>query len=224
MEKLPRRIMGITEFLKNKDLSLIEMQEPSNSDYKCFNTGGVECEIGEFLYGLVRMMKPNNIFETGTHMGISSSYMAQALKDNGRGLLTTVEIEKEHIRRSQERWETLEISHKIMVDKEESLQYVLEYDCELMFLDSEPEFRFRELIRFFPRLKPGGIVFIHDMPRSMCQGNVNPDHPNYKSWPYGDLPVIIKQWVKEEALRPFLFQTPRGLIGFYKTHPEDFVW
>lgn len=213
--------MGITEFLKNKDLSLIEMQEPSNSDYKCFNTGGVEIEVGEFLYGLVRMMKPNNIFETGTHMGISSSYMAQALKDNGRGLLTTVEIEKEHIRRSQERWETLEISHKIMVDKEESLQYVLEYDCELMFLDSEPEFRFRELIRFFPRLKPGGIVIIHDLHPHMHQ---IPNEEHGFAWPYKELPREFKALVNTGQLRPFHFRTPRGISCFYKVSEEDYVW
>ena len=46
-------------------------------------------EEGEFLYGLVRSIKPNFCVETGTHKGLSSCYIGQALKDNGAGVLHT---------------------------------------------------------------------------------------------------------------------------------------
>ena len=74
MEGLPGEYM-ITEYMKERDLSLIEIPEPTNAEYTCFNYGGVETEVGEFLYGLVRMLKPRNVFETGTHHGVSSSYI-----------------------------------------------------------------------------------------------------------------------------------------------------
>ena len=46
-----------------------------------FNTGGIECEVGELLYGLVRALKPKHILETGTYHGLSSTYMALGLKE-----------------------------------------------------------------------------------------------------------------------------------------------
>lgn len=46
-------------------------------------------EEGEFLYGLVRAVKPKYCVETGTHKGLSSCYIGQALKDNGFGTLDT---------------------------------------------------------------------------------------------------------------------------------------
>lgn len=215
---------GITAYLKSKDMSLIDIPEVTNENYRMFNDGGVECEVGEFLYGFTRVMKPQNVFETGTHLGISSSYIGQALKENGFGLLTTVEINKEHINTSRERYERIGIDKQVIVDKEPSLEYDLEYECELMLLDSEPEYRFKELIRFYPKLAVGGYVFIHDLHRHMSQNSINPDHPHFKGWPFGEIPGTIMAWVKENKLRPFHFQTPRGLTGFYKPHVEDFVW
>ena len=93
-----------------------------------------------------------------------------------------------------------------------------------MFLDSEPYFRFQELRKFFPHLLEGGYVFIHDTPRSLCQGNVNPDHPEFKSWPFGDINREVKNMVLDMELIPFTFGTPRGLIGFYKPHHDDYRW
>ena len=216
----------ITEFLKSRDGSLLDVPEVSSpqSGYRMFNDAGTECEVGEFLYGLVRMLRPNNIFETGTHVGISAAYMGQALKDNGKGLLTTVEIEKQHIKTAEDRWHRMELDKYVVCDKSESLSYDLEYDCELMFLDSEPYLRFNELRRFFPRLVPGGYVFVHDTPRSLCQGNVNLDHPTFKSWPFGDINKEVHDWVLDHELMPFHFGTPRGLTGFYRKHPSDYGW
>lgn len=214
----------ITEYLMTKDATLVEQPEPTNSEYTCFNTGGVETAVGEFLYGFVRMIRPEYVLETGTHEGVAASYIGQALKDNKKGMLTTIEIEKEHIRFSEARFDRLGIHEYICVDKEISTEYNVEYDCDLMFLDTEPYLRFKEFKRYFSRLKSGGFVFIHDMPRNLCQGNVNPDHPEYKSWPVGDIPKEIYDWVQDNELVPFHFNTPRGLVGFYKRHPDDFKW
>lgn len=216
------QLMSVTEYLKNRDLSLTEIDEPSDPvNYKCFNTGGVETAVGEFLYGLVRMMRPDNIFETGTHMGISSAYMAQALKDNEKGLLTTIEIDPQHIKTSRNRWQVLGLTDYVVCDKEFSIEYDVEYDVDLMFLDSEPEYRFKELVRFFDRLKPGGYVFIHDLHRHMHQ---IPNEEHGFAWPYGKIPKGLLQFVNTGQLRPFHFTTPRGLTGFYKVSPGDHIW
>jgi len=196
--------------------------EPTNSDYQCFNDGGVECQVGDFLYGFVRMIRPQYIFETGTHLGISSSYMGMALKDNAYGSLTTVEIFKEKILRAEKLWDRLGIHDYVIADNERSLVYELNYEVDILFLDSEPDIRFKELKRFYPFLKEGGFAFIHDTPRTLCQGNFNPDHPHLKSWPFGDMLPEIQSLVQDCDLQVAQFGTPRGLTMFYKTHPNDY--
>ncbi|MCO6482083.1 MAG: class I SAM-dependent methyltransferase [Flavobacteriales bacterium] len=44
-----------------------------------------------FLYKLVRFLKPDVILELGTNTGISSAYMASALRRNGNGRLVTLD-------------------------------------------------------------------------------------------------------------------------------------
>lgn len=216
--------MLLTDYLTEHDMSLRLAAEPTNADYQCFNTGGVEVQVGEFLFGLVRMIRPEFIFETGTHLGISSAYMGLALRDNKYGILTTCEIFKDNIEKSEALWKRLGINDYILADRERSLDYELDYDVDLLFLDSEPDVRFKELRRFYPRVKKGGYIFIHDTPRNLCQGNFNSDHPHLKSWPFGDMLPEIKEWVRLGELTPFTFGTPRGLTGFYKVHDDDYRW
>jgi predicted O-methyltransferase YrrM len=48
-------------------------------------------EKGVFLYSLVKMLKPQRVLELGTGMGVSAFLIAQALKENGKGRLHTVD-------------------------------------------------------------------------------------------------------------------------------------
>jgi hypothetical protein len=102
------------------------------------------------------------------------------------------------------------------------MEYDLEYDVDLMFLDTEPDIRFNELRRFYPKLRYGGYVFIHDAPRGLCQGNINPDHPEYKHWPIGTINREVHEWVLDHDLVPFFFGTPRGFMGLYKRDSRDY--
>lgn len=220
----------ITKYLLEKDPTLQAHNEGkwSNtvSEYSAFNSGGVECEVGEFLYGLVRVTKPDQILETGTHHFVAGAYMTQALKDNSRGKLLTIEFSEENYRIAKERARVLDVLDYVQM----YLMPVQEFkvggreEFDIIFLDTEPNLRFNELVRFYPSLKQGGFVFIHDTPRSLCQGNINPDHPEIESWPFGNLPDQIKEWVKEDKLRPFHFPNPRGMIGFYRVAEGDHIW
>jgi predicted O-methyltransferase YrrM len=44
-------------------------------------------------YALVRALEPDNVVETGTHLGLGSCVLAAALLRNGHGRLTTVDID-----------------------------------------------------------------------------------------------------------------------------------
>jgi len=51
----------------------------------------IEVEFGELLYGLIRALKPVKVVETGTFEGFSAVNIAQALKENGVGILWTID-------------------------------------------------------------------------------------------------------------------------------------
>jgi len=68
-----------------------------NTKMEAFDFGNAVDELamakeeGEFIYGLVRAIKPENCLEIGTHKGFSTRHIVQALKDNGKGHLTTTD-------------------------------------------------------------------------------------------------------------------------------------
>lgn len=196
-----------------------EPYDPSKGGYSSFNDAGIEVETGEFLYSLIRLLKPDNVLETGTHIGVGASYMGQALKDNGHGKLKTIEFLPEIYARAVKRIEDMDLGGYV----ETLLMDVAKCDpttpFKLILLDTEPQTRFAELIKFFPMLEPGGMVFIHDLHQHMHQ---IPNEEHGFAWPYGPLPEEIKELVRTDQLRPMHFATPRGLTGFYKVHPNDY--
>ncbi|MCR4285071.1 MAG: class I SAM-dependent methyltransferase [archaeon] len=197
--------------------------EVTDPRFSMKDDGGVEQETGELIYGFVRRLKPTNCLSTGVYTGISDLFIAQALKDNGLGHLTALEYEQVHIDRARKLWEEVGVSQQITTVKTDSLQFKPMRNYQFMFLDTELNLRFKELVNFFPNLDEGGYIFVHDMPRSLCQGNVNPDHPDFKNWPVGELPPEFIELVKSGKLKSFYFAGARGLVGFYKSHGEDFI-
>lgn len=211
----------ITERVKEV-LGIKEIPEPTNSLWKCFDDGSAEVAVLEFLYGLVRILRPERILETGTYWGLSSSFMALALKENGFGMLDTLEITPQNVAKAKEKWAKLEIQNFITEHLVRSTEFEPKQYYDFIFLDTEPEIRFEELTKFFYHLNMGGFILIHDLPRNMSQGNVNPDHPDFKDWPFGPLPQKIKTWLKDGALVKFHMPSPRGLVCFYKPHKGDY--
>jgi predicted O-methyltransferase YrrM len=55
------------------------------------NLWGVELEVADFLWGLVRVLHPALVLESGTGIGLSSRCMAHALREIGVGRLVTFE-------------------------------------------------------------------------------------------------------------------------------------
>jgi predicted O-methyltransferase YrrM len=197
--------------------------EITDSRFQMVDDGAVEQETGELLYAFIRRLKPENVLETGTYTGISSLYMAQALKDNGFGHMWSVEFEQFHIDRANKLWQEQGVSTQITSIKADSREFKPDKQYQFMFLDTELNLRFGELVRFYDNLDEGGYIFVHDMPRSLCQGNFNPDHPEIPNWPVGELPEQFKYLVKSGKLKSMYFPGARGLVGFYKPHKDDFI-
>lgn len=205
--------------------------EQANLDgFSSFNDAGVECETGEYLYSMVRLLKPAHVLETGTHWGIGASYMGLALLDNGMradvpkyGHLDTVEFLPEIHAKAQQRIIEIGLTEQVTCHFGDvaNFQPGVGVSYDMILLDTEPQTRFAELLKFYPFVKEGGYIFIHDLHRH-CHQIPNDEHGF--AWPYGPMPEAIKQLVHEGKLRPFHFNTPRGLTGFYKVSGADYDW
>ena len=68
-----------------------------------------EIEVGDFLYGLVRLTKPILVLETGCYNGDSSYRIAEALKENGVGTLNTCDTDRTKVDETKKRVNGLEV-------------------------------------------------------------------------------------------------------------------
>lgn len=216
--------MTITEQLVQDACGLLTTQ-PEVSDhlgiYHMFNDGGVECETGEFLFGLARMTKPVYVVETGTHLGVGAAYLGSALRANGFGKLHTIEFLRPNWERAMDLIDNLGLLDYVSCHLMDAAQFEPTDAIDILFLDTEPQTRFAELLKFFSDVRPGGYILIHDLHEHMHQ---IPNDEHGFAWPYGPIPQELHQYVMTNQLRPFHFETPRGLTGFYKTAPGAHRW
>jgi len=225
MERILRMLSPITERIIELDPSLKAVNEGTWSNtttlYDAFNDAGVECEVGEFLYSMTRIMKPRNVLETGTHHGIGATYIGHALADNEHGELYTVEFLQNNYEIAKQRIKKQGLTSvvKNLFGDAKDLEFKVGF--QLIFLDTEPQTRFAELIKFYPYLEQGGFMFIHDLHRHMHQ---MPVEGHEWGWPYGLIPKGMDNLIKRGHLRPFHFSTPRGITGFYKESKEDLYY
>lgn len=117
--------------------------------------------FGQLLYNLVRASKTQNIVEFGTSMGVSTIYLASALKDNGGGKLITTEYEPEKIERARHNLREAGLEELIdfrVGDAMESLKTDLPDPIDLVFLDGAKQMYLDVLKLLEPSLSNGAII------------------------------------------------------------------
>lgn len=139
-------------------------------------TGGVNPGDRRAIYYLVRALKPVNVLEIGTHVGASTLHIAAALRQNGIGNMTTVDIQD--VNANDGYWKrfglaqspagaTSEIgmADRVQFRTMRSLDALAEptrYD--FVFLDGShaASIVYQELPLALRRLLPNGTVLLHD--------------------------------------------------------------
>lgn len=151
-------------------------------------------EEGMFFYGIVRLLKPNRILETGTNLGLSTRFMCLALEDNEKGHLVTMEHDRSVHGIVSEK---LSLYSRVTALCTDSTQYSTEDKFEFMFLDTEFNIRFREVERFYPNLTLGGIMCVHDVLDMDCKR-------------FGGPPDVL------DEMSVFHLISPHGMLMFQK--------
>ena len=121
---------------------------------------------GAFLYNLVKKLKPQSILELGTWRGASTIYLALALKENGTGQITTVDIDNNRVEQAADNFKRAGVGEyitQVVIDIEEFLpQDSTVYD--FIFMDAAKAHQKRWLEGILKRnTQKGSIIIVDDI-------------------------------------------------------------
>ena len=109
-----------------------------------------EIEMTDFLYGLVRMLKPKLIVETGTYRGHAAMSMAEACLENSFGKVVSCDIENHNVFNPLPDLCDLRISSSLDLPELRT--------ADLVYSDSLVPLRPKE----YELVKPGCVFVVHD--------------------------------------------------------------
>ncbi len=121
----------------------------------------VSRETGVLLYQLARSMNARNIVEFGTSFGLSTLYMAAALRDNGGGRLISSEFEPSKIAKAREHLTEGGVSDLVEIREGDALKTLavdLPQTIDLVLLDGAKALYPDILALVESRLRPGALI------------------------------------------------------------------
>lgn len=127
-----------------------------------FDSMTAEVEVLEFVRTVVTTIKPELVVETGTFSGISTLWIAEGLKANGRGKVVSCEFDPKVYANARERIEKSGLGQWIDLRNESSLEMKVDGQIGLFFSDSDMPVREQEVRRFLPQISPCGVILMHD--------------------------------------------------------------
>lgn len=119
-----------------------------------------ETEVGDFLFGLTRLLKPTVVVETGCHDGTTSFKIAEAIKANKYGSFLTCDIEEHYVVSLR----TEAVKRGLSIDAQCMRGHQLIQKCtfiDLAFLDSGGN-REIEVSLALKKMSRFGVIALHD--------------------------------------------------------------
>ena len=122
-------------------------------------------EVGQFLYILARAQSSRNILEFGTSFGISTIYLASALRDNGGGRVITTELNANKARRARQNLDEAGLGDLVEIREGDALVTLrrLEDSIDMLLLDGWKNLYLPVLRCVESRLRPGAVVVADDL-------------------------------------------------------------
>ena len=130
--------------------------------WSMYDSMTAEVEVLEFLRTLVTTIKPLLVVETGTFMGVSTLWIADAMRVNGFGRIITCEYDPRVYQTAKEKFAASEFNDLIDLRNESSLEMKVDGTIDLFFSDSDMPIREQEVRRFLPQISPYGLILMHD--------------------------------------------------------------
>lgn len=125
----------------------------------------VSRETGALLYMLVRATRAQSVLEFGTSFGVSTTYLAAALCDNGGGRVITTEFEASKVDRARKNLTEAGLIDLVEIREGDALQTLardLPETLDVVLLDGAKALYTDVLALVEPRLRPGSLVLADD--------------------------------------------------------------
>lgn len=168
---------------------------PHPDRWSMYDSMTAEVEVLEFLRTLVTTIKPSLVVETGTFMGVSTLWIAEALRLNGFGKIITCEQDAKLFDAARQKFDASELRDLIELRNESSLEMKVDGAIDLFFSDSDMPIREQEVRRYLPQISPFGVILMHDASSHLKQ-----------------VREAALNLEREGLISVVLLPTPRGLV------------
>jgi predicted O-methyltransferase YrrM len=123
-------------------------------------------EVGQFLYQLVRAMRPGLVVEFGTSFGASTIHLAAALRDNGMGRVVGSELHPDKARRARDNLARAGLADVAEIRVGDALKQLAELPCpiDVLLLDGWKELYLPVLRVLEPAFREGALVVSDNLP------------------------------------------------------------
>lgn len=120
----------------------------------------VSLDYGRFLYAIARARKATRVVEFGTSMGISTIYLATALRDNGGGHLIGSEMEPAKVARARANLEAAGLADLVDIRAGDALDTLKDVggEIDLLLVDGAFSLYLQVFKLVEPWLKPGAVI------------------------------------------------------------------
>jgi predicted O-methyltransferase YrrM len=125
----------------------------------------VSRETGALLYSLARATRAQAVLEFGTSFGVSTIYLAAALRENGGGRIITTEFEASKVERARKNLTEAGLIDLVEIREGDALQTLahdLPETLDVVLLDGAKALYADVLALVEPRLHPGSLVLADD--------------------------------------------------------------
>ncbi len=120
----------------------------------------IDREQGALIYLLCRSLKATRIVEYGTSFGVSTLYLASAVRDNGGGTVIGTELEPSKVRAARKNFEDAGLSSLIDLREGDALETLK--DCggpvDFLLIDGWPKLAATVVTLVAPQLRSRAIV------------------------------------------------------------------
>lgn len=125
----------------------------------------VSCEMGMFLYITARAQASRTVVEFGTSFGVSTVFLAAAVRDNGGGRVIASELNPEKVRAARRNLDEAGLGDLVEVregDAHSTLAQGVD-TIDLLLLDGWKDAYLTVLRLLEPRLRSGSVVIADDL-------------------------------------------------------------
>jgi predicted O-methyltransferase YrrM len=138
---------------------------------------------GRFLYMTARACKATRIVEFGTSMGISTIYLAAALRDNGGGHLISSELQPGKVAKARANLKAAGLDGLVDIREGDALETLgrLQDDVDLLLIDGAMTLYLPVLKLIEPRLKSGAVILAENAFEQGYLGHVRDPENSYLS-------------------------------------------